>query len=326
MRPDPWPPIVFRPLLAGAPELMGHHRALLDDEVRTSAFIRALDAQVAPGDVVCDLGAGTGVLSLAARRAGARRVYAIEHASIARLARRVIATHGEASSIEVIERHARDVALPEPVDVLVSECLGILGLGSTMIRWLCALRDRSLAPGGRVIPRSIGVGIAAVEGPELRAYVEPFAEPRYGFDFSALHEVSRHNLYNAAIDRGALLTDGARAIEVDLLGAPHEDERAGRVVAAARRDGALHGLVGWFEADLGAGLALSTAPGAPRTVWRQVFLPLDERSVRAGDPIEMTLRFAPHPTRVVDVEWSARVGEEPAQRRATRLTDPREEP
>ena len=72
---------------AGFADLMGFHRHLLDDHTRTSALIDAINAVVKPGDTVIDLGTGTGILAMAAARAGAARVYAIDHASIVDSAR-----------------------------------------------------------------------------------------------------------------------------------------------------------------------------------------------------------------------------------------------
>jgi hypothetical protein len=56
----------------------GPHVAMLDDGVRTSAFLAALRRVVGPEDVVVDIGTGTGILAAGAAQAGARHVYAIE--------------------------------------------------------------------------------------------------------------------------------------------------------------------------------------------------------------------------------------------------------
>src|SRR5262249_44343274 len=118
---------------AGFPELMGFHRQLLSDSVRTTSFVRAIGAVVRPNDVVVDVGTGSGILALAACRAGASRVYAVEHASIVRVAERVARRNHFADRIVFINDDARGVQIPEPVDVVVSECLGLMGLGGTMV-------------------------------------------------------------------------------------------------------------------------------------------------------------------------------------------------
>ena len=70
------------------------HIRLLNDEVRTSRYQQAIRAVVRPGDVVVDIGTGSGVMAATAALAGASRVYAIERTEMARLARRVFEANG----------------------------------------------------------------------------------------------------------------------------------------------------------------------------------------------------------------------------------------
>jgi hypothetical protein len=57
---------------------IGIHREMIGDAARTGAYLKALEghADALKGKVVLDVGCGTGILSMFAARAGARKVYA----------------------------------------------------------------------------------------------------------------------------------------------------------------------------------------------------------------------------------------------------------
>src|SRR5687768_858689 len=100
------------------------HRGYLADDVRLNAFRAAIGQVVQPGDVVADIGAGTGILSFMACEAGASRVYAIERDPIAALGRKIAHANGYDSRVSFIRDDATRVRLPEPVDVVVSDLIG----------------------------------------------------------------------------------------------------------------------------------------------------------------------------------------------------------
>ena len=131
------------------------HRTMICDRVRTEAFRRAIDAVVRPGDIVLDVGAGSGILSVFAARAGAARVYAVERTTIAVVAHELAAANGVADTVRVIQGEVEDVELPERVDVIVSEWLGGFGIDEGMLAPVITARDRWLEPGGVMIPRSV---------------------------------------------------------------------------------------------------------------------------------------------------------------------------
>lgn len=95
---------------------------LLCDEQRLSAIKAAIDEHVSEGDVVADLGAGVGVLSYLASEK-AETVYAVEMDREVYEKGREIMTSEGIDNIEYIRGDARDVDLPETVDVVMCEML-----------------------------------------------------------------------------------------------------------------------------------------------------------------------------------------------------------
>jgi predicted RNA methylase len=96
------------------------HQVMLQDEPRNDAYRAAIEA-VVRGRVVLDVGAGTGLLSLLAARAGATRVYAVEASALVVQLQQNVELNGAAAVITVLHGAVEDVELPEKVDVLLSE-------------------------------------------------------------------------------------------------------------------------------------------------------------------------------------------------------------
>ena len=141
-----------------------------------------------PGDVVLDVGAGSGILSMFAARAGAARVYAVEQTSIAVLAQELVAANRLSDVIEVIQGDVMDIEPPGRVDVIVSEWLGGFGIDEGMLVPVIAARDRWLKPGGIMIPGSVTAWTALVHDRYLEETVEFLRTNPYGLDLEDLIE------------------------------------------------------------------------------------------------------------------------------------------
>jgi hypothetical protein len=97
--------------------------ACLRDRERTLALRAAIEHTVRRGDVVLDAGAGTGILSLLAARAGASRVFAVESDPVlVRYLRRTVELNGLEDVIIVQRADAQGFASAE-VSVLLIEML-----------------------------------------------------------------------------------------------------------------------------------------------------------------------------------------------------------
>jgi len=146
---------------------LGSHKEMIEDCVRTRAYKRAIDEVVKEGDIVVDLGTGTGILAFFCVQSGAGRVYAIEQTEIIDLAKRIGLVNDMASKIVFIRGDSKEIRLPERVDVIVSETLGHFGVEEGMLESLVDARERFLRPGGVLIPRTLSLVIAPVEAPEI---------------------------------------------------------------------------------------------------------------------------------------------------------------
>src|SRR5438105_2347723 len=134
---DPSKTIVIDPVMAFG---TGEHAT-------TRGVIRLMQGAVRPGDVVADLGAGSGVLSIAAARLGASRVAAVEidYDSIAN-ADENVRVNGVSERVEVIEGDAA-IILPllAPVRLVLANIIS-----SVLLEMLPMIRS-SLVVGGEVI-------------------------------------------------------------------------------------------------------------------------------------------------------------------------------
>ena len=277
------------------------HRTMIRDQIRTEAFKRAIEAVVRPGDVVLDVGAGSGVLSMFAARAGAARVYAVEQTSMAVLAQELVAANRLSDVIEVIQGDVVDIEPPERVDVIVSEWLGGFGIDEGMLVPVIAARDRWLKPGGIMIPGSVTAWTALVHDRYLGETVEFLRANPYGIDLEDLiektvNEISYSGTFRhlAAGDSrsapGRLWTTDAHEIPLDEARSPFEAE----VELPVRAHGTANALALWFSAHLAPGIEISIGPGDPPTHWGMTTAPLRSPvDLAPGMVVRARVRTAP---------------------------------
>ena len=275
------------------------HEEMLADRVRVDAYHRAIHEAVSPGDVVLDLGTGTGLLAMFAARAGASRVIAVEHGEVIELARE-LAEHNGIDVIEFVRATSRDVTLPEPVDVIVHEQMGDELLNENLVANLLDARDRLLRPGGRIVPSRFRLFVEPVSvRPEYRIRRFERIELPDGLDLA----IASRSLTAARLDSGRFEQFWARpgsveatvgqpspVLELDLATLRSIDDlpTEHELVRVADGDVIVDGCAIWFEADLGEGAALTTSPLAPPTSWGNRVLRLD-RDVAAGEELRLAL-------------------------------------
>lgn len=284
------------------------HFMMVRDSVRVMSYRQAIQRHC-QGKTVIEIGCGSGILSIFAARAGARRVIAIEESQIADLAAEMFRANGVADRIELRRANSRDVSLDERADVVIHEVLGSDPFSENMRLFIEDARERLLAPNGRLIPSALEVCCVGFEVPDLpyldrgRADAElSELEGLYGIDFRAFLRFmeTEPGMFRRPLGElgkaqfePKILTDEVQLYRLDLAAdgplevAPRQDLRL-----RAIRTGSLGGLLVYFRAHLDEETILSTSPAAPRTHWNWDARPLDRLvAVKPGQDIPILVEI-----------------------------------
>ena len=276
---------------------ISHHEEMLSDKVRVDAYHRGIRHAVAPGDVVLDVGTGTGLLAFMASRAGAAKVYAVEHSDFIDVAREIGDRNGF-TNIEFVKASSRDYTPPEPIDVVLHEQMGDELFNENMLENLLDLRDRVLAPGGRILPARFRLFMEPVSfRSDMRVRRFHNIDLPDGIDLSAMerspamapYETDRFGQFWARPGSvEATIGTPHPVVEFDLATLESAGALSGRydLVRVSTVDAIVDGVCVWFEAVFDNNTTLTTSPLAPITSWGNRVYRLD-REVRAGETVAL---------------------------------------
>jgi hypothetical protein len=303
---------VLRDQTQGRPETVygfgsvGVQARMLNDRTRTSSFLAGIDEVVTAGDVVVDIGTGTGILAIAAARAGAKHVYAIEASDIGRSAQAIFEANGLADHITLVREWSTRATLPERADVLVSEIIGDDPLAEDVMQVTMDARKRLLRPEARLIPGKVRVlalpvTIAREERIERVVTGETLRNWRswYGVDFSPLLRAKSDQLpsYYIKPQRAKdwkVLGEPILLTDIDLGKFSYPISLQNTLTFVANTAGRLDGLLVYFELKLGPTTHLSTHPARAdsNNHWRSPVWVLDSPlPLRRGDRLQIACKY-----------------------------------
>ena len=231
----------------------------MHDEVRVSAYERAIAATVKSGDVVLDLGAGTGVMGLLACRAGAARVYSIEAGGMVEILRQIVRDNRLEDRVVCLHGDSTRVELPERVDVVIADQAGPFGIGGGLFKAFNDAHRRFFKPQARTIPSRIELSIALAEFPGGTDLIRFWDKQQFGFDMSAMGALAQNTGFEIYCNAAQLLSAPEQIFSFN-LGTPSPAAESGAAKLGARRGGTLHGLFAFFTAELAPGVSISNSP------------------------------------------------------------------
>lgn len=273
------------------------HIPMMNDTARNDAFEAAIKAAIGvagPEARILDIGAGSGLLSLMAARAGAQKVVACEmEPMIADMAQQIIAQNGYADRITVHAKPSTELAigaeLDRRVDILVSEILSSDLLTEKVLDTFEDAHRRLLAPEAIVIPRAARAMGCLVASENLVDYA--FVGTVSGFDLSAFTDFAPQRLpIHGTMTAWDRLSEDLELVRLDLTRNKH-DATLARLHIPVTASGRAIGIVQWMHIDLWPGVSYDNHPERYTDGgWLQVLHSFPEPiDVVAGETLEIAV-------------------------------------
>ena len=242
------------------------HFPMVNDEPRNRIFEQALKQVINKDSVVLDIGAGTGLLSLMAARAGARQVIACEaNPALAELAREVVKANGYADRIHILNKLSHqidpDVDFPagEKPNVLVAEIFDTVVIGEGALQTFDHARRHLLSEDAIIIPLAADLCAGLIQSERL--WREGAAGSASSFDLSSLNRFRPDTVVlEAASFEGELLSDDFVIFPFDFSGKKTSVLTQTEMDIPVTRDGVCHGIVYWIKLHMDGELTLDNRP------------------------------------------------------------------
>ncbi len=255
--------------------MLAEHLAYVSDVPRLARYATAISRVVRPGDIVVDLGCGTGVLGLLCLQSGAAHVHAIDDSGMLEVARESFRRAGFIDRVSLHSGYSTHVTIPARADLIVCDQVGYFGFDAGIVPALEDARRRFLKPGGRVIPETISLFLSASESAEHYGAADGWTSASVPQPLHWIRSRAINQKRGVRLKSDDLLCTGRRVGEIDLR-SDGPEFRSWNAELIVSRTGTLHGLVGWFEANLVDDVWMTNAPDAEHAINRpQAFLPID---------------------------------------------------
>ncbi|KAM5127377.1 protein arginine N-methyltransferase 3-like, partial [Mantella aurantiaca] len=166
--------------------------------------------------VVLDVGCGSGILSMFAAKAGAKKVIGVDQSEIIYQTMDIIRMNGLEETISLVKGRIEEVELPlQEVDVIISEWMGYFLLFESMLDSVIYAKDKYLAPGGSVYPDRCSLSLVAVCDPGGHARKLAFWDDVYGFNMSCMKKAVLPEAVVEVVDPDSVISQPCVIKDID---------------------------------------------------------------------------------------------------------------
>ncbi|XP_071415202.1 protein arginine N-methyltransferase 3 isoform X2 [Pithys albifrons albifrons] len=272
----------------------GIHEEMLKDKVRTESYRDFIyqNPHIFKDKVVLDVGCGTGILSMFAAKAGAKKVIGVDQSEILYQAMDIIRLNKLENIVTLVKGRIEEVDLPvEKVDVIISEWMGYFLLFESMLDSVIYAKDKYLAEGGSVYPDICTISLVAVGDMNKHADKLLFWEDVYGFDMSCMKKAVIPEAVVEVLDPNTLISPASVIKHIDCNTASTPDlEFSADFTLSITMSTKCTAVAGYFdiffEKNCHNKVSFSTGPQCDKTHWKQtVFLLEKPIPVEAGEEL-----------------------------------------
>ncbi|KAM6440791.1 protein arginine N-methyltransferase 9 isoform 1-T2 [Liasis olivaceus] len=305
------------------------HFIMLNDSNRNLLYQKAIQKAVHSGyRSVLDIGTGTGILSMFAKKAGASSVYACELSkTMYELACEVLAANHLDEEIKLLHMKSLDIEIPEHiperVSLVITETVDAGLFGEGIVESLIHAWEHLLLPPepndgkgdsknyGKVIPAGATMWGMAVECKEIRRHHRvdvkeiagvhlpetlKFCSPTYAsLNSSETLEPYTTEKINRIPGAYKALTETFQVLTVNFNNLQElkslSTSNPSKIKIPIIKEGILDAIVVWFTLHLDDEHILSTSPNVD-TCWEQAVYPVQsllDHSVKSGDCVAMEI-------------------------------------
>lgn len=269
---------------------------LLRNELRTTAFRNALAARIKPGDLVLEIGTGSGILAMMAAKAGASQIVTCEHqALMANVSKSIVRDNRMEDKITVLAKKSSQLEigrdLPRQADVLVADLFTGALLEAGGLSLIHQARKALTRSNGHVIPAAASLRGRLVGGADLESLCR--ANLLDGLD------LSRFNLFSPPVvqilpERFVTLQYQAcseiiECFDFDFNTLAGFEPRQRSLEVKSTGEGTALGLLQWIRLELSPGNSLESDENSEIAWSRYLHVFPQPIALKAGQAINLHL-------------------------------------